>query len=141
MPSQRIDARLNLESSNNLTTAYLEFVVDGQQLERSNLWTRAEEVIGGALVACLQNLPRGSERLLLSLTGAGKPGQRPQDILYGRLALGRENATYAYLAYGDHDTQSAELIIEVETEFLDDILALSWDWNSFRGCLVPAPTA
>jgi hypothetical protein len=151
MPAARIEAHLHVGdealpsargASADAAVAQLDFTLDGRPLGATPEWSRPVAMAGPALAACLAGLPRGEERLLVSL-GATRArhevlaeGQRievrVQDAAYLRFALGRDAASYAYLASGDEDSRASELIVEVEKEWIDELVTLGWDWYSFR---------
>ena len=141
MSPSRIEPRLRLESRPAPAVAYLEFLVEGQPLGGTGLWASVDELIAPAVAACLRGMIREPERILLSVTAATPPGQRPQEVLYERIALRHEDAVYAFFAYGDEDNRAAELIVEVDPDSLPGIVAMAWEWHSFRGYILTSPSA
>jgi hypothetical protein len=164
MPPARTEAQLRVgdaalphprgvaaRAATGAAVVQLEFTLDGRPLGASRDWSRAAALAGPALVACLSALPRGQERLLVALSAAvgrqetvedGRRVQlRSQDAAYLRFALGRDAASYAYAAYGDEDNRFSELIFEAEAQWLAEIVALGWDWYSFRAYVGEAADA
>jgi hypothetical protein len=129
----------------------LEFTIDGRPLGASEQWSSTAELAGTGLASCLIHLPRGDERLLVSLSsaiphhdalsGGDQVTLRSQDAAYLRFALAREAGTYAFFAYGDEDNRTSELILETKREWVDELVSLGWDWYSFRGYVVQRPSA
>ena len=141
MPHALIVPHLRLDSRLDLAVAELEFLRDSHPLVQTGGWRRAKALIWPAVAACILGLPRGDERILASLAAADGRAERPQDLVYRRLARARGDLVYAFLAYGDPDNRSAELIVETDADSIALVVNTGWDWNSFRGYVLERPTA
>lgn len=125
-------------------------IVDLQFLQRDRLlccspaWKSAPKMISIGVGACLKQLPRKNETLVLAVHGFGTRSH----VIDGRkIKLSSEEEIYEYCLNGRianyqwitgacDDSQTSELIFELPFPLLDTIITNHWEWNSITGYVI-----
>jgi hypothetical protein len=127
------------------TLVELQFLLDGRPLSGTPSWAEAPSLIAPAIAACLRNLRRKSEAIVLSVRGFpshrrrvnGRTIELPSEAeIYLDYVLARRIENYQWITRSDQDSIRSELICEVPDQWLAGVIRDHWEWHSISGYLL-----
>jgi hypothetical protein len=129
-----------------LNAVLLQFYLDGSPLDRSRRWSRGSELVSPGVAACLENLPGKAETVVLAVSSTPHHERRifertmrlrSEDLVYFDYITSGLVENFSWLNAGDERSRRSELVFELVEEILGPAVRLCFDWNSFRGYVLP----
>jgi hypothetical protein len=124
----------------------LQFLADGERIERTPEWQRAGELLGSRVAVVLRQITTSRDVLLLSLGGPPIEKRRiggrnvtltPDEHVLLDYALAGRSGCFAFFERRSADEHQSRLLIEPAPRDLSAIIRAAWGWGTLRSYIVP----